>query len=453
MKLESTIALAQDAVRPVSMTATQPAGHADLCSQAVRKASFRLLPVLLLGYICSYLDRTNVGFAALTMNRELGLTAVQFGWGAGLFFVSYALCEVPSNLALHRFGARRWLSRIMVTWGLLSAATAFVVGPHSFYGLRLLLGVAEAGFFPGVAFYLTSWFPRAYRARVLAWFTLGIPLSAVIGGPLSGALLGIHTFLGLSGWQWLFIAQGLPASLLGLCAWFLLADSPQEARWLSEAERDALCMQLAAESTSGSERSFRTALRDPRVWLLTAALFGLSVGITGVGMWLPQIISRNGLGFFHTGLLSTIPYVFAGLCMLVWARCMDRRGNYTASLTTGAVVAALGFGVSTVSGSVSVALVGITIAMIGVNAARTALWAIPPTFLSGAAAAGGIAFINAIANFAGFVGPAMVGLIKEATGSFTAGLLSLAFSLVVTAGIAVMLAAVSRRRHVARRSA
>lgn len=449
MKPESTIALAQDAMRPVPIAATQTAGHAELCTQAVRKASFRLLPVLLLGYICSYLDRTNVGFAALTMNRELGLTAVQFGWGAGLFFVSYALCEVPSNLALHRFGARRWLSRIMVTWGLLSAATAFVVGPHSFYGLRLLLGVAEAGFFPGVAFYLTSWFPRAYRARVLAWFTLGIPLSAVVGGPLSGALLGIHTFLGLSGWQWLFIAQGLPASLLGLCAWFLLTDSPQEASWLSEAERDALRTQLAAESTTRSERSFRTALRDPRVWLLTAALFGLSVGITGVGMWLPQIISRDGLGLFHTGLLSTIPYVFAGLCMLVWARWMDRRGNYVASLTTGAVVAALGFGVSTYSGSVSVALGGITIAMIGVNAARTALWAIPPTFLSGAAAAGGIAFINAIANFAGFVGPAMVGLIKELTGSFTAGLLGLAFSLVVTAGIAVMLGVVSRRHHVA----
>ncbi|MFM0125133.1 MFS transporter [Paraburkholderia sp. RL18-101-BIB-B] len=447
MKSDSSTAFAQDAARAVSIAAAQAVEDADQCSKAVRKASFRLLPVLLLGYICSYLDRTNVGFAALTMNRELGLTSLEFGWGAGLFFVSYALCEVPSNLALHRFGARRWLSRIMVTWGLLSAATAFVVGPHSFYGLRLVLGVAEAGFFPGVAFYLTSWFPRAYRARVLAWFTLGIPLSAVIGGPLSGALLGIHTFLGLSGWQWLFIAQGLPASLLGVCAWFLLSDSPQEARWLSEGQRSALCAQLAAEVKSGNERSFRAAVRDPRVLLLTAALFGLSVGITGVGMWLPQIIRRDGLGLFHTGLLSTIPYLFAGLCMVVWARWMDRRGNYVASLIAAAVVAALGFGVSTFSGSVSVALVGITIAMIGVNAARTALWAIPPTFLSGAAAAGGIAFINAIANFAGFVGPAMVGFIKEITGSFTAGLMSLAFSLVLTAGVAVMLGTVSRRYH------
>lgn len=450
MKIESPTGLAEDALRHAQPASSSASRQADLCRQAVRKASFRLLPVLLLGYICSYLDRTNVGFAALTMNRDLGLTAAQFGWGAGLFFVSYALCEVPSNLALHRFGARRWLSRIMVTWGLLSAATAFVVGPHSFYGLRLVLGIAEAGFFPGVAFYLTSWFPRAYRARVLAWFTLGIPLSAVIGGPLSGVLLGIHTWLGLSGWQWLFIAQGLPASVLGVCAWFLLSDSPKDARWLSDDERDALCAQLATEATSASERSFRAALRDPRVLLLTAALFGLSVGITGVGMWLPQIIQRNGLGLLHTGLLSTIPYVFAALCMLVWARWMDRRGNYAASLTTGAVVAAIGFGVSTVSGSVNVALVGITIAMIGVNAARTALWAIPPTFLSGAAAAGGIAFINAVANFAGFVGPAMVGFIKETTGSFTAGLMSLALSLVATAGIAMMIGVVSRRRNLAR---
>ncbi|WP_224017506.1 MFS transporter [Paraburkholderia tropica] len=419
----------------------------------MRKASIRLLPVLLLGYIFSYLDRINVGFAALTMNHALGLTSAQFGWGAGLFFLSYAVCEVPSNLALHRFGARIWLSRIMVSWGVLSAATAFAVGPHSFYGLRLILGVAEAGFFPGVAFYLTSWFPRAYRVRVLAWFTLGIPLASVIGGPLSGALLSIDTFMGLAGWQWLFIAQGLPAAVLGIWAWAVLSDSPKDATWLSHAERAALVRQLESEVKAGSTRSFRSAVADPRVLLLTLALFTLSTGITGIGMWLPQIISREGLGLFRTGMLSTIPYACAGLAMIVAARWMDKGRDYAASLTLSAAVAAAGFVVSAVSESVGVALVGITIAMIGVNIARTALWAIPSTFLSGAAAAGCIAFINAVANCAGFAGPAMVGVVKEMTGSFTAGLIALAVALAVTAGLATVLGRVARKRAEAESSA
>jgi MFS family permease len=437
MKWNRTNSVGASAVVSVA----QPTLSSDeaLCQQAVRKAARRLLPVLLLGYIFSYLDRTNVGFAALTMNHALGLTSLQFGWGAGLFFVTYAVFEVPSNLALHRFGARRWLARIMLTWGVLSAATAFVTGAHSFYALRMLLGVAEAGFFPGVAFYLTSWFPRAYRGRVLAWFTLGIPLSAIIGGPLSGALLQIDRFGGLAGWQWLFVAQGLPAAALGLCAWFLLSDTPAEAKWLTNAERDALSRQLYSEAQPSHTRSFKAALADPRVLLLTVALFGLSIGITGIGMWLPQIIRRDGLGLFHIGLLSTIPYVFAGVGMVWWARRMDRSANYVASLAGGAALAAAGFALSTVSPSLGGALAGITIAMIGVNAARTALWAIPSTFLSGAAAAGGIAFINALANFAGLLGPLMVGWVKQLTGSFTAGLLAMAAVLLLTALVALLL--------------
>ncbi|BAO94139.1 MFS transporter [Caballeronia insecticola] len=446
MKPTSPYALAQAECADIGVPAAEAQQHALLCERAVRKASIRLLPVLLLGYIFSYLDRINVGFAALTMNHDLGLTPAQFGWGAGLFFLSYAVCEVPSNLALHRFGARLWLSRIMVTWGLLSAATAFVAGPHSFYALRLVLGVAEAGFFPGVAFYLTSWFPRAYRVRVLAWFTLGIPLASVIGGPLSGGLLSIDAFMGLSGWQWLFIAQGLPAAVLGIWAWAALSDSPRDATWLSSEERGALARQLESEVTAGGTRSFRAAVTDPRVLLLTVALFTLSIGITGIGMWLPQIIRREGLGMFQTGMLSTIPYACAGLAMVVAARRMDKGRNYAASLTMSSAVAAAGFMVSAVSESVSVALVGITIAMIGVNIARTALWAIPPTFLSGAAAAGGIAFINAVANCAGFAGPAMVGVVKEMTGSFTAGLVTLAIALAMTAGLAIALGRVARKR-------
>ncbi|MBB3000766.1 sugar phosphate permease [Paraburkholderia tropica] len=444
MKSTSSYALPHAGRADMSVAAPDVQEQAQLCERAVRKASIRLLPVLLLGYIFSYLDRINVGFAALTMNHDLGLTSAQFGWGAGLFFVSYALCEVPSNLALHRFGARLWLSRIMVTWGVLSAAMAFAVGPHSFYALRLILGVAEAGFFPGVAFYLTSWFPRAYRVRVLAWFTLGIPLASVIGGPLSGALLSIHAFMGLSGWQWLFIAQGLPAAVLGIWAWAVLSNSPKDATWLSHEERGALVNQLESEVTASSTQSFCSAVADPRVLLLTLALFTLSTGIAGIGMWLPQIINREGLGLFRTGMLSTIPYACAGLAMVVAARWMDKGRDYAASLTMSSAVAALGFVVSAVSDSVGVALVGITIAMIGVNIARTALWAIPPTFLSGAAAAGCIAVINAVANCAGFAGPAMVGVVKEMTGSFTAGLMTLAVALAVTAGLAIVLGRIRR---------
>lgn len=407
--------------------------EATLCDSAVRKAYARILPVLFLSYIFSYLDRTNVGFAALTMNKALGLSAAQFGWGAGLFFVSYALCEVPSNLALHRFGARRWLGRIMITWGLLAAATAWVVGPHSFYALRLVLGAAEAGFFPGVVFYLASWFPRAYRGRVLAWFTLGVPVSAVISGPLSGALLQIDQVLGLAGWQWLFIAQGLPAALLGIWVWRKLPNTPQDSAWLDDAEKTALSAALAREQTPTMERNFKAALLDARVWMLTLILFGILIGSVGIGMWLPQIIHRTGSTLFATGMYSTIPYIFAAIGMLAWARRMDLHGSYIGTLVTACIVGAVGFVLSTLSPSLTGAIAGVTVAMIGVNAARTALWALPSSFLSGSAAVGGIAFINAVSNFAGLVGPSMIGTIRQQTGSYRFALLAMAAVLALTA--------------------
>ncbi|WP_081889690.1 MFS transporter [Caballeronia sordidicola] len=422
------------------------AQHAALVASASRKAMFRILPVLFLGYIFSYLDRTNVGFAALTMNRDLGLTSSEFGWGAGLFFVSYAIAEIPSNFALQRFGARRWLARIMVTWGILSTCTAFVVGPHSFYGLRFILGIAEAGFFPGVVLYLSDWFPRAYRGRVVGWFTLGVPISAIIGGPLSGALMQIHSFAGLSGWKWLFIAQGLPAAILGVIALFLLTDKPDDARWLSAEEKEALRVQLNSEVVENSPHNFVAALKDPRVLLLTLLLFTLLVGSIGLGIWLPQIIHREGVPIFITGLMSTIPYIAAAVGMIALARVMDRRGNYVGMLAVMSVVATIGFVLSTLSPSVWVALAGVSVAMIGVNAARTALWSLPSTFLSGSAAVGGIAFINAISNFAGIASPAMIGAIKQWTGSFTMALLAMAASLLVTAIGAVALGMLLKRQ-------
>lgn len=420
--------------------------HAALCDSAVQKAYRRILPVLLLGYIVSYLDRTNVGFAALTMNRNLGLTPTQFGWGAGLFFVSYACCEVPSNFALRRFGARRWLGRIMITWGLLAAATAFVQGANSFYAFRFLLGAAEAGFFPGVVTYLSFWFPRAYRGRVLAWFTLGVPLSAIISGPLSGLFLDMDHVFGLAGWQWLLIVQGLPAAVLGVWIWMRLPDTPAEARWLSEPERIALNATLARENTFLPQRDFKAAMRDPRVWLLTLILFGILIGSIGMGLWLPQIIQRQGSSSLDTGLLSAVPYVFAAIGMVVWARYMDRNGGYVGTLVSACLLGALGFVTSTAVSSPTGALVGITVGLVGVNAARTAMWALPSTFLTGAAAVGGIAFINAVSNFAGLLGPAMVGTIRQQTGSFALALQAMALVLVGTAALALVFGAVTRRR-------
>ena len=257
---------------------------------AIRKAMWRLVPILMLGYFFNYIDRTSVGFAALQMNRELGLTATQFGWGAGIMFASYCLLEVPSNMAMYRFGARRWLARIMITWGLAAAATAFAVGPLSFYGLRFLLGVFEAGFFPGVIWYLSVWFPARSRTRVLAWFMAATPLSSLIGGPVSSSLLEMHGVLGLSGWQWMFIVEGLPACILGVLCLTTLSDSPKDAAWLTAEERAALTSALNRERRESPRHKLVEALRDRRVLVLAGITFAFTIGSYGVGIWLPLIL-------------------------------------------------------------------------------------------------------------------------------------------------------------------
>jgi ACS family tartrate transporter-like MFS transporter len=412
--------MAHTAANSTRPHAAADAGLTGVQESAIRKAAWRLVPVLALGYFFAYLDRTSVGFAALTMNHDIGLTASQFGYGAGLMFVAYCLCEVPSNLAMYRFGARRWIARILITWGIAAAATALAVGPKSFYLVRLLLGVGEAGFFPGVIFYLTLWFPAHYRTRVLAWFTVGTPISSLVGGPVSVWLLHQNGVFGLAGWQWMFIAEGLPACLLGFWVLHVLADSPKRAAWLTPAERDGLQTLLDSERVSSTKsESFLPALRDPRVYILASISFSFSLGSYGVAIWLPQILKSHGLGLTATGWLSAVPYFFATIGLLLWAGHVDRTGKRISNLAYSCLLGVL-------FDSLGPALVGITLALVGTISARTIFFTIPARFLDGQAAAGGIAVINAIGAFGGFVGPYLMGVLKERTGSFSAGMLAMA---------------------------
>ena len=291
------------------------------------KIAWRLLPVLIVAYIFNYLDRNNIGFAALTMNREIGLTATQFGRGAGILFVGYCFLEVPSNMILYRVGARKWIARIMISWGLVSAATIFVTGPLSYYFLRFLLGAAEAGFFPGVAFYLGHWFPAEYRTRVIAWFMVAIPISSVVGGALSGALLQMDGILGLAGWKWLFILEGLPVVLLGFVVLRVMTERPEDADWLTEDERQYVRERVAGEKRPREIRHLGPALKDPRVLILGGVQFGFLVGSYGVGIFLPQILKLGNLSNLEVGFLSSASYVFASIGMIVWAGHVDRGGN------------------------------------------------------------------------------------------------------------------------------
>jgi MFS transporter, ACS family, tartrate transporter len=406
---------------------------ASLEQQAVRKAAWRFIPLLALAYFFNYLDRTSVGFAALTMNRDLGLTATQFGWGAGIMFAGYCICEVPSNLALYRFGARRWLARIMITWGLMAAATALAVGPTSFYVIRLLLGIGEAGFFPGVIFFLAVWFPSSYRTRVLAWFTVSTPLSSLVGGPLSSWLLHMDGVLGLAGWKWMFIVEGLPACVLGYLVLKLLADKPADAQWLSRDERAALQSAFDREGSSAQKKKdFRAALRDVRVYILATISFGFTMGSYGIGIWLPQMLKAHGMSVTQTGWISAVPYFFATIALLWWAKRVDRRGGHVANLAAGLLIGAIALGVSTHFDQLLPAMVGITLALIGTIAGRTIFYTLPARFLSGQAAAGGLALINSIGALGGFAGPYLVGYLKDSFGTFTAGMFGLAVVLLIT---------------------
>ena len=420
MSLPATATPAQDAERRV-----------------FAKIGWRLMPILIVAYIFNYLDRNNVGFAGLTMNQAIGLTATQFGFGAGVFFVGYCVFEIPSNLALYRVGARVWLSRIMISWGLMSAATSFAVGPNSFYALRLLLGVAEAGFFPGVAFYLGTWFPAQYRTRMIAWFMVAIPVSSVIGGPISGWLLGLDGVGGLAGWQWMFLLEGLPVVFVGLSLLWLLADRPEDVSWLNDEERRIVRDRLAAEQRPREVRRFAVAIRDVRVILLALVQFGFLVGSYAIGIFLPLILREGKLTDIEIGFVSSGCYVVAVIGMILWAGHVDRGASKVVNLSLACALSACGFlGAILFAGNFWAQVAAITVAVTGVNGARAIFWTIPPRFLTGLAAAGGLAFINSIGTTGGFVGPYVFGWLSDETGSFSAGLLAMSGFLVLAAVLA-----------------
>ena len=421
------------------------AADSAVAAQAIRRAAWRLIPLLAIGYLISVIDRTNIGFAALTMNKELGLSATQFGFAGGMFYVGYVFFELPSNLALRQFGARRWLARILITWGLAAAGTAFASGPVSFYCFRALLGACEAGFYPGVIYYLSTWFPAAVRARTFAWFNVSNPLSSVISGPLSATLLQMHGIHGLSGWRWLLVCEGLPACILGLLTLYALPDRPRDARWLSTEQRDALESQLAVEIPPDVTRNLWTAVRDPRVFVMTASYFCLLVGIIGVALWLPQILKQHGLTTMQIGFASALPYLLACVGMVIWSIQVDRTRTFLANHVIGCWVAAIGFALAAAVDSVPILLLGMSVALLGMNSCRAPFFSILPTFVQGAAAAGTIALINSIGNLGGFFGPTMIGWLKDKTGSFTAGMIGLAGMLALAGAIALLLPLVERR--------
>jgi MFS family permease len=414
-------------------------------SRALSKTAWRFLPILTIAYILNYLDRTSVGFAALTMNRDIGLTAYEFGWGAGLLFASYSVFEIPSNLILYRYGARRWIARIMISWGVIAAANAFVVGPTSFYIVRLLLGAAEAGFFPGVTFFLAAWFPGQYRARVLAWFLVAIPVSSLIGSPISALLLQLDGLWGLAGWQWMFIIEGLPASVVGFFVLWLVSDRPEEATWLTADERAAMTAMLAEEQRDRARHSLIEALADIRVLVLTAIQFCYTLGSYGIGIWLPQILKTHGLSNLAVGFVSAVPYLFASIVMLVWAAYVDRAGRRILNLTLAFLMGTVGLVVSVGWTDLVPALIGLTVALVGVTSARAIFWTVPTSFLTGRGAAGGLAFITTIGSLGGFFGPFLMGWIKDATGSFILGLVTMAAILALTTAIAASLRLIVRQ--------
>jgi MFS transporter, ACS family, tartrate transporter len=391
-----------------------------------RKMMRRILPFLFVCYVVSYLDRVNVGFAALTMNQHIGLTATTFGIGAGLFFLGYFLAEIPSNLIMMRVGARLWIARIMITWGLVSAATAFVTGPIQFGIARFLLGLGEAGFVPGVFLYLSFWFPSAVRARATSLFLLGIPVANIIGSPISGALVQIEGF-GLAGWQWLLILEALPAVILGIVCLFVLTDRPEKAQWLTPAERDLLVATLEHEKAAIEKKHPMTlaqALRNWRVLTLAAINFCAIIGSLGVGLWLPQMIKQLGLANSLVGVVAAIPYICGAVAMVMWGRVSDRGSDRTIYPALSLALGAVGLTASTLTPTPGLTIVALCFAVMGINSYTATFWAVPSGFLTGRAAAGGIAMIVSIGNLGGFAGPYLIGVMRELSGGFTAPLLA-----------------------------
>ncbi|SDV48816.1 MFS transporter [Chitinasiproducens palmae] len=398
------------------------------------KAAWRLIPFLFVCYLFAYLDRINVAFAKLQMLSDLGFSEAVYGFGASVFFVGYLLFEVPSNLLLLRVGPRRWIARIMVTWGLISAAMMFVSTPTMFYVMRFFLGVAEAGFFPAIVLYLTMWFPASRRSKVTALFMTGIPMSGVLGGPISGwimtAMNGSH---GFAGWQWLFLMEGVPTAVLGLVAFFYLDDRVADAKWLTEPQKATIESALRREQPENGLHSTRDGLINPKVLLVSGIYFFYTMGLYGVSFWLPTLIKSSGVADpLHVGLLTAIPYAAGAVAMVLVSHSSDRTGERRWHLIVPGLVAAAGLTMSVwFANSTLLAMIALTIGTMGVMTTISQFWVIPPAFLGGAAAAAGLALANSVGSISGVVSPALIGLVKEATGSAGSGVLALSVSLVV----------------------
>ena len=403
-----------------------------------RKVMWRLLPFLFLCYMCAYLDRINVSFAKLQMLNDLSFSEEVYGLGAGVFFIGYMLFEVPSNLVLLRVGARRWIARIMVTWGAVSVCMMFVSSPTSFYILRFLLGVAEAGFIPAVLLYLTYWFPSSRRSKVTALFLTGIPMSGVIGGPLSGWILnGMGGVYGLSGWQWLFVLEGIPTIVIGVIAFFYLDDSVSDAKWLNRAEKQVIAANLDVDKEGHQLHSIKDGLLNPKIWLMSCIYFFFSMGLYGVSFWLPSLIKATGIDDpLNIGILSAIPYGAAVIAMVMVSRHSDDKGERRWHLAVPGVIGALSLCASVIfAHSPVVAIFALTIGTMGVMTTISQFWTLPPAILGGAAAAAGIALANSVGGISGMVSPYLIGWFQTNTGNTGSGIYVLAISMMIASAL------------------
>ena len=414
------------------------ASHTDV-SGAVAKARRRLIPFLFLLYIVAYLDRINVGFAALQMNQALGFSDTVYGFGAGIFFLGYVLFEIPSNVILARVGARLWIARIMISWGLVSSAMMFVRSAQGFYTLRFVLGVAEAGFFPGIIFYLMRWFPARERARTIAAFMTATLIAGVVGGPISGTLLSLHGAGGLAGWQWLFLLEGVPSIVLGFVALKVLAERPEDAAWLTARERDALAACLREEAGAVRHETTSGALTNRRTWLLAIVYFTIPVTLYGIGFFLPRMLkTASGASDFVVGLLSAVPYAAGAIAMVIVGRHSDRTGERRWHVLIPALVSAAGLALSSMSTGLTWSVVTLSIALLGLASMFGPFWALATSTMGGVGAAASIALVNSVGNTGGFVGPYLLGAINDATHSFALGLLALAGMLAAGATLVLL---------------
>lgn len=420
--------------------------------QVISRVTWRIVPFLALLYFVAFLDRINIGFAALTMNKDIGLTSQTFGFGAGIFFFGYFLFEVPSTIILHHVGARFWIGRVLITWGLASAGMAFTKGAMSFYLLRFLLGLAEAGFFPGIILYLGYWFPARHRSGVVALFMAAAPIAGFIGSPLSGALMQMHGIMGLKGWQWLFLLEGLPAVLLGFVTFWILTDRPEKANWLTEEQSTWLIQAIEKEGAKGPDRNLVhspwRALGDWKVLTLALAYFGTSAGLYTIGIWAPLILKTSGLSIMRVGYLVAIPNLIAMIGMLLWSLNSDRTGERYYHAAIACLIAAMGMAISAnARGSAYIAILGLSFTAFGVSAAKPPLWTLPTKFFAGDGAAASIGLINSLGTLGGFAGPYMIGATEKSSGNFSQGLYLVGGSLVISAITVVTLRFIIAKRN------